>query len=97
MYIVVLRLADSTKVPEHLEGHRQWLQQGFDDGVFFLTGGIRQAGGGAILAAGLTLDELTARLAEDPFVVHGVVVTPDVLDLEVTINDPRLAVLVVRR
>ena len=93
MYIVVLRLADGTKVPEHLEGHRQWLQQGFDDEVFFLTGGIREAGGGAILAAGLTLDELAARLAEDPFVVHGVVVTPEVLDLEVTINDPRLAVL----
>jgi MFS family permease len=93
MYIVLLRLADGTKVAEHLEGHRQWLQQGFDDGIFFLTGGIREAGGGAILAAGLTLDELNARLAEDPFVIHGVVVAPDVLDLEVTINDPRLAVL----
>jgi uncharacterized protein YciI len=87
------RSSTGTKVPDHLEGHRQWLQQGFDDGVFFLTGGIREAGGGAILAAGLTLNELTARLSDDPFVVHGVVETPEVVDLEVTINDPRLAVL----
>jgi hypothetical protein len=28
MYVVLLRLADGTKVSEHLTGHRQWLQQG---------------------------------------------------------------------
>ena len=93
MYIVLLRLTDGAKVSEHLPGHREWLQQGFDDGVFFLTGGIRQVGGGAILATGLTNDELTARLAEDPFVVHGVVTTPEIIDLDVTMNDPRLAFL----
>ena len=92
MHVVLLRLADDTKVSEHLAGHRQWLQQGFDDGVFFLTGGIRQAGGGIVLAAGPVLKELTARLAEDPFIVHGVV-TPEVIELDVTMNNPRLAFL----
>jgi uncharacterized protein YciI len=93
MYIVLLRLADGAEVSEHLPGHREWLQEGFDDGVFVLTGGIPRVGGGAILATGLTIDELTARLAKDPFVVHGVVTTPEVIELEVTTSDQRLAFL----
>jgi uncharacterized protein YciI len=60
--------------------------------VFFLTGGIPRLGGGAIIAAGLSLDELRARLQADPFVVHGVV-TPEVVELETTMSDPRLAFL----
>lgn len=88
----VLRLADGTKVSEHLVGHRLWLEQGFNDHVFVLTGGIPQAGGGAILASGMSLAELTVRLAEDPFVVHGVV-TPEIIELDTTMNDPRLAFL----
>ena len=92
MYIALLRLADGTKVSEHLAGHILWLEQGFDDQAFFLTGGIPQTGGGAILAAGLSIDELTARLAKDPFVVHGVV-TPEIIELDTTMNDPRLAFL----
>ena len=93
MYLVLLRLADGAKVGEQVPGHREWLQQGFDDGVFVLTGGIPRVGGGAILATGLTIDELSARLAKDPFVVHGVVTTPEVIELEVTMSDPRLAFL----
>jgi uncharacterized protein YciI len=93
MYIVVLRLADDSRVSEHVVGHREWLQQGFDDGVFYLTGGIPRAGGGVILATGLTIDELATRLDKDPFVVHGVVATPEVIELEVTMHDPRLAFL----
>jgi uncharacterized protein YciI len=92
MYLVLLRLADPAKVPEHLPGHRAWLEQGFDDDVFFLTGGIPAAGGGAILAAGLTPEELTGRLADDPFVLHEVV-TPEIIELDVTMSDPRLAFL----
>jgi uncharacterized protein YciI len=93
MYVVLLRLADGTTVSEHLDGHKRWLQRGFDDNVFFLTGGVPQVGGGAIIAAGLSRDELSTRLEEDPFVVHGVV-TPEVVELETTMKDPRLAFLV---
>jgi uncharacterized protein YciI len=93
MYFVLLRLADGSKVSEHVDGHRRWLQQGFDENVFLLTGGIPQRGGGAIIAAGLSPDELRVRLDEDPFVVHGVV-TPEVVELETTMSDPRLAFLV---
>ena len=92
MYIVLLRLADGDKVSNHLAGHRDWLQRGFDDGVFFLTGAIRSDGGGAILATGLSMDALTCRLAADPFVAEGVV-TPEVIPIEVTMRDPRITVL----
>jgi uncharacterized protein YciI len=90
MFIVLLRLSDASEVVTHLPGHREWLDQGFDDGVFVLTGGISDAGGGVVLATNLTLDDLTDRLAVDPFVVHGVV-TPDIVAVDVTIHDPRLA------
>lgn len=92
MYIVLLRLADAAKVSEHLAGHRRWLEQGFDDHVFFLTGGIPAVGGGAILTAGLSHDELTVRLADDPFVIHDVA-TPEIIQLDVTMSDPRLTFL----
>jgi hypothetical protein len=55
----------ASKVSDHLAGHRLWLEQGFDDQVFFLTGGIPQAGGGAVLAAGLSRDDLTRRVTQD--------------------------------
>lgn len=92
MYLVLLRLADGSRISEHLEGHKRWLQRGFDDTVFFLTGGIPQQGGGAILAAGLSAEDLRARLDDDPFVAQGVV-TPEVVELETTMTDPRLAFL----
>ena len=92
MHIVLLRLADAAKASEHLAVHRRWLEQGFDDHVFFLTGGIPAVGGGAILAAGLSRDELTVRLADDPFVSYDVT-TPEIIELDVTMSDPRLAFL----
>jgi uncharacterized protein YciI len=92
VYLVLLRLADAAKVSEHLAGHRLWLEQGFNDNVFFLTGGIPAVGGGAILAAGLSRDELTVRLADDPFVINDVV-TPEIIELDITMSDPRLVFL----
>jgi uncharacterized protein YciI len=92
MYIVLLRLADGTRAPGHLDGHKAWLQEGFADEVFFYVGGIH-GGGGAILAAGITPEHLRARVNKDPFVVEGVV-TPEIIELDTTMSDPRLAFLV---
>jgi uncharacterized protein YciI len=92
MYIVLLRLVDASKAPRHLDGHKAWLQRGFADEVFFYVGGIR-GGGGAVLAAGITSEHLRARVSEDPFVIEGVV-TPEIIELDTTMSDPRLAFLV---
>jgi hypothetical protein len=92
VYLVLLRLADAANVSEHLAGHRLWLEQGFDDRVFFLTGGITKVGGGAILAAGLSRDELTMRLTDDPFVIYDVA-RPEIIEPDITMSDPRLVFL----
>jgi uncharacterized protein YciI len=92
MYIVLLRLVDGSKASGHMDGHKAWLQKGFADEVFFYVGGI-QGGGGAVLAAGITPEDLHARVDEDPFVVEGVV-TPEIIELDTTMSDPRLAFLV---
>jgi hypothetical protein len=43
-----------------------------------------------VIAAGISSEELRARVAQDPFVVEGVV-TPEIIELDTTMSDPRLA------
>lgn len=92
MHIVLLRLLNRSRAQVHVEGHKAWIQQGFADEVLFYVGGIRD-GGAAILAAGLTSEHLLARVRDDPFVAEGVVV-PEIIELDTTMSDPRLAFLV---
>jgi len=93
MYIVLLRLVEAANAPEYLEGHKVWLQQAFADEVFFYVGGIHDGGGGVVIAAGISSEELAALVAQDPFVIEGVV-TPEIIKLDTTMSDPRLAFLV---
>jgi uncharacterized protein YciI len=74
MHIVFLRFgANRSRASEFMSAHKEWLERGFADGVFVLSGTISPSAGGAILAHGLTTAELEARINDDPFVVHGVV------------------------
>jgi uncharacterized protein YciI len=91
MLLVLLRPADLSGAAEHAEGHRRWLQAGLASGEIFLVGGLR-AGGGMFVSHGDNADDLARRLADDPVVAHGVV-TPDIIEFELTMNDPRLAFL----
>jgi uncharacterized protein YciI len=93
MHIVVLHLVESANPSEHVEGHKAWLQQGFADEVFFYVGGIHGGGGGVVIAGGIGSEELLARVRKDPFVVEGIV-TPEIIELDTTLSDPRLAFLV---
>jgi hypothetical protein len=45
------------------------------------------------IAAGISSEELLAWIAQDPFVVEGVV-TPEINELDTTMSDPRLGFLV---
>ena len=92
MFIVLLKFADKAKAAEHMEGHKAWLQQGFDDGVFSLAGSLQPNLGGGILAQGTSPAELKARVAQDPFVAAGVV-TAEVLEITPSRADERLAFL----
>lgn len=74
MFIVLLRFSTGRDQAGRLmQAHKAWLQQGFDEGVFLLAGSIRPQAGGMILARGLPLPELRARVDADPFVAEDVV------------------------
>lgn len=93
MFIVLLRFSDNkARAGDFMDGHRAWLQRGFDDGVFLLAGTLQPGIGGGILADGGTLEEIEARVGEDPFVAENVV-TAEILDVAASRADDRLAFL----
>lgn len=74
MFIVLLRFSGNKgQAGRFMEGHKEWLRRGFDDGVFLLAGSLQPNAGGAILAHNATLAELERRVREDPFVAEDVV------------------------
>jgi uncharacterized protein YciI len=93
MFIVMMQLADGSKASAYVDGHKAWLQQGFADGVLFYVGGRRGGGGNAIIAGGITSEDLLSRVNENPFVAEGVV-TAEIIELDTTMSDPRLEFMV---
>lgn len=90
MHVVLLKLTGNKALAaEWMEAHKAWLQQGFDDGVFLASGNLQGQPGGGILAHGVDVETLQHRLAQDPFVVHGVV-TAEVMGIGLSRTDPRL-------
>ncbi|MEV2274526.1 YciI family protein [Nocardiopsis sp. NPDC049922] len=93
MYIALLRFsANEAAAADHMAAHQDWIRQGVEDGVFLLVGSIQTGQGGVLLAKGGTLEELQARVAQDPFVVHDVV-TAEIVQIAPNVTDPRLAFL----
>lgn len=90
MYFILLTFAaQKDRLAEFLEGHKAWLQQGFEDGVFLAAGSMTDGEGGAILAVGEDEEALAARVERDPFVAGGVV-EPEIIGVAPTMMDPRL-------
>jgi len=94
MYIVHLTFSSQkARARELMPAHDAWIERGFDDGIFALVGSLEPGRGGAIVAHGVERAELERRIAEDPFVAHGVV-EAEVLEVSPKKTDPRLAFLV---
>ena len=94
MHIVLLKFAENrAQAGRLMNGHKEWLQRGFDDGVFLLAGSLLPGAGGGILAHGVSLAELETRVNDDPFVAERVV-TAEVLELAPSKADARLGFLV---
>ena len=55
------------EVDAQMKAHVDWLEVGFDEGVFMIAGRRNPRTGGVILARGLTRPQLDEVLAEDPF------------------------------
>ncbi len=93
MFIVLLKFSDNRdRVGEYLEGHRAWLQRGFDDGVFLLAGRLQPGLGGGILAHDTTREDIEKRVSEDPFVAERVVVA-EIFEIAPARTDERLQFL----
>lgn len=93
MFVVQLRFAENKALAgQFMEGHKAWIQQGFDDGIFLLVGSLSPNLGGAVLAYGIDRDALSARVDQDPFVAEGVV-TADIVEITPNRADDRLGFL----
>ena len=91
MFIVLLKFAaNKGRAAELMEDHKAWIERGFDDGVFLLTGSLRPGLGGAVVAHNTSLPDLQRRVNDDPFVAEGVV-GAEILDIAASRADQRLA------
>ncbi|WP_374369182.1 YciI family protein [Dongia sp.] len=93
MFVVLLKFsANKAAAGRFMDGHKDWLKRGFDDGVFLLAGSLQPQLGGAILAHNTTLAALQARVNGDPFVAENIV-GAEILDIAPSRVHDRLAFL----
>jgi uncharacterized protein YciI len=94
MFLVLLKFGgDKAQAAQHMKDHNEWIQRGFDAGVFLLVGMLPGGSGGAILAHNTTSPELQSRVDADPFVAHGVV-NAEIVEITPAKVDTRLNFLV---
>ena len=55
------------RAPELITAHRQFLQQGYEEGRFLLSGPSIPPSGGILLARAESLEELNRFLADEPY------------------------------
>jgi uncharacterized protein YciI len=93
MFVVLLKFSDNKgKANQFMEGHKEWIKRGFDDGVFLLVGSLQPNLGGGIVAHNTSLPDLQRRVNNDPFVVENVV-NAEILEITPSKADPRLKFL----
>ena len=93
MFIVLLRLSDNKgRAGEFMDGHNEWINRGFDDGVFLVVGSLQPNLGGGIVAHNTTLSDLQSRVSEDPFVVENIV-SAEIHEISPAKTDERLKFL----
>ena len=87
MFIILLKFSDNkAQASQFMSDHKEWLQRGFDDGVFLLAGSIQPNLGGGIVAHNSSLPDLQSRVNKDPFVAESIVsaeiieITPSKVD-----------------
>ena len=90
MFVVLLKFSDNTgRAGQFMEGHKAWLQRGFEDGVFLLAGSLQPNAGGGVLAHNTSLADLQDRVDADPFVAEQVV-TAEIHEIAPAKADARL-------
>ena len=90
MFVVLLKFSgNKDRAGQFMDGHKEWLKRGFDEGVFLLAGTLQPNSGGGILAHNTSLPELQSRVKADPFVEKDVV-NAEILEIAPSRADERL-------
>ncbi len=90
MFIVLLKFSsDKGQASQFMEGHKEWINRGFDDGVFLLVGSLQPNLGGGIVAHNTSLSDLQRRVNDDPFVSENVV-SAEILEITPSRAEERL-------
>ena len=90
MFVVLLKFSDNRdQAGQFMEGHKEWIKRGFDDGVFLLAGSLQPNLGGGIVAHNTSMADLQSRVNDDPFVAEGVV-SAEFLEITPSRADARL-------
>jgi uncharacterized protein YciI len=84
MYLVLMNYVKPLEVvDEYLPAHRKFLEDGYQKGVFLLSGPREPRSGGVILAQAGSRWELAAVLEQDPYVTEGVA-TYEIIEFKAT-------------
>jgi uncharacterized protein YciI len=93
MFVVLLKFSSNRgQAGKFMEGHKEWIKRGFDDGVFLLTGNLQPNLGGGVVAHNTSLLDLQSRVSSDPFVAENVV-SAEIIEVAPSRTDDRLAFL----
>ena len=93
MFIVLLKFSSNKgQAGQFMEGHKEWIKRGLDDGVFLLVGSLQPNLGGGIVAHNTSLSDLQSRVNDDPFVAENVV-SAEILEIAPSQADERLKFL----
>jgi len=94
MFVILLKFStNKAKAGQFMERHNSWLRDGFEKGIFLLSGSVQPKAGGAVLAHNATLEEIRAIVSEDPFVAEDVV-TAEIVEISASKSIPELKFLV---
>jgi len=94
MFIILLKFSkNKSKAGEFMEGHNEWINKGFEEGLFLLVGSLQPNLGGSVIAHNLSLTELEERVKLDPFVAENIV-TAEIIEIEPKKSDERLNFLI---
>lgn len=93
MFIVLLKFSSNkSQAGQFMEGHKEWIARGIEDGVFVLVGSLQPNSGGAIMAHNTSLTDLQRRVNDDPFVAENIV-SAEILEITPAKVDERLKFL----
>ncbi len=93
MFIITLKFSGNKDLAhQFMEGHKEWIKCGFNDGIFLLAGNLQPGPGGGIVAHNTSLPNLQNRVKDDPFVMEDIV-TAEIFEITPSKADERLKFL----